>query len=215
MALFSREFECPSCGAALQQNNAASKSITCMYCGQTSHINMNQLEAAGQQHILIDYGSALSYGSSNRLRNEAFTILGKVRMAYEDGFWDEWYIEREDGSEGWIQEDDGSFIFFEQNQTPIINVNFTDIKVGQTYNFSDDIQSAFNSVFVTSKGKATIKGGTGELPFKIIPGEKADFIEGISNGQVVSIEWHDGEYIGFVGSSFDIEELETELNFEH
>lgn len=215
MALFSREFECPSCGAALQQNNAASKSISCIYCGQTSHINTDKLEVAGQQHLLIDYGSALSYGSSNRLRNQAFTILGRVRYEYEDGFWDEWYVEREDGTEGWIQEDDGSFIFFEPAAGTPLNVNFNDIQVGQTYNFAGEVQSTFNTVFITSKGRATIKGGSGEIPFKIIPGEKADFIEGISNGQIVTLEWQDGKYVGFLGNTFDIEELETELSIEN
>lgn len=211
MSLFSREFECPSCGAALQQNNAASKAISCGYCGQTSHIAMDKLEAAGQQHLLIDYGSALSYGSANRLREQAFTILGKVRLEYEDGFWDEWYIEREDGSNGWIQEDDGSFVLFEQVGKVPQSFNLNDITVGGSYTFSDEIQN----MFVSSKGQATIKGGSGELPFKIIPGERADFIDGIMNGQPTSIELYDKEYLAFVGTPFDIEELELTNFFQN
>ena len=77
MALFVREFECPSCGGTIQRENPASRSISCPYCGQTSHINADSLDAVGAQHLLIDYGSMFSVGMTATVKGHRFRVLGR------------------------------------------------------------------------------------------------------------------------------------------
>ena len=50
-------------------------------------------------------------------------------------------------------------------------------------------------------------GGEGELPFRIIPGETADFVDGILDGQVVSIEMLPDEHSLYLGEIVELDEL--------
>jgi len=143
------------------------------------------LEAVGNQHLLIDYGSIIKIGQQFTLGSENLMILGKIRLVYEDGFWDEWFAqELAHGGERWIQEDDGSFVLFFQKKTFTTHIKWDDVIVGE----ETDFQGEWEPVFVTSKSHASIEGGEGELPFRIVPGEPADFIDGIWQGSPVSLE---------------------------
>ena len=179
--------------------------MVCNYCGQTSLINAETLEALGEKQLLIDYGSAFQIGKSGKFGKRDFLVLGRLRYEYEDGFWDEWYIQfLDDGATGWVQEDDGSFVMFEK-EIPLDNpISLTRVNVGNSYDYGGE----WNNVFITAKNKARIQGGEGELPFRVIPGEQADFIDGIWNGKVLSIEIiPEGQFM-FVGTPFHLKEIE-------
>ncbi|MEM7658948.1 MAG: DUF4178 domain-containing protein [Bacteroidota bacterium] len=202
--MFSREFECPSCGSPIKQSSPGARSLICSYCGQTSHLNADSLQAAGEKHLLIDYGSVLEIGKFGRFRDREFMILGRLRIDYEDGFWDEWYIQYlDDGGQAWIQEDDGSFTVFEEKKQLQRRLDLSQMSVGQVDNFLGE----WEPVFLTSKSKAQVNGGEGELPFRIVPGEPADFVEGIANGEIVSVEVLPDETVLFVGEQVELEEL--------
>lgn len=202
--MFEREFTCPSCGAPVKQKHPGSKTLICAHCGQTSHLNADTLKAAGEKHLLIDYGSVLTIGRTGKIGGREFLVLGKVRIDYEDGFWDEWYIQYLDnGNEGWIQEDDGSFTLFHETKEISDSLSLEDITVGEW----NDLCGNWEPVFITSKSKATVNGGEGELPFRIIPGEPADFVDGVWNGKVVSVELLPDEKVIFTGQLFSLEEM--------
>ena len=205
MALFARTFECPSCGGEIKSENAASRSVSCPYCGQTSHLNADSLEAAGNQHLLIDYGSMFSVGMTATLKNHKFRVLGKLRIEYDDGFWDEWFVHLLDsGKNAWIQEDDGAFVFFVEGEG-LEDIQYDNIHVGTNISLTD----TYNNVFITSKSRAKVEGGEGELPFAIIPGDTADFIEGVQDGAVVSVEILPGENNLFVGTPFNLDDVQV------
>ncbi|MDX1906861.1 MAG: DUF4178 domain-containing protein [Bacteroidia bacterium] len=203
--MFQRQFECPSCGAPVIQQHAASRSIVCGYCHQTSHIlPAGQLAAAGAQHLLVDYGSWLSIGKTVSLAGSEYLILGRIRMNYEDGFWDEWFLRSQDGAEGWLQEDDGSFVFFRQTKVLDHRLLLDEIPVGVRINLG----SGIGEVFTTSKSTATVEGGEGELPFRIKPGDPADFIEGLQKGQILSVELLPEDHIVFTGYTISLDQLQ-------
>ena len=203
--MFHRTFECPSCGSQIDQKHPGSRTLVCSYCGQTSHLNADSLQSAGDKRLLIDYGSALKIGMQAKWKGKDFQVLGKLRIDYDDGFWDEWYIQfLDDGSEAWIQEDDGSFTLFKKDKELSHTLNMDAITVGAW----EDLGLGKNEkVFITSKSKAHVNGGEGELPFRIIPGEPADFVEGIMHGLVISVELLPDEQTVYVGQPFKIEEF--------
>ena len=202
--MFSREFECPSCGGPIKQATPGARSLVCPFCGQTSHINADSLQAAGEKHLLIDYGSVMEIGKFGKFRDREFLVLGRLRFDYDDGFWDEWYVHfLDDGAEAWIQEDDGAFTFFQQAKTLEKIPQLSKVGVGKMDNFLGQ----WGPVFITSKSKASINGGEGELPFRIVPGEAADFIDGIEDGKLVSVELLPSESILFTGEQVELEEL--------
>lgn len=202
--MFIREFECPSCGAPIQQKTLGARTLVCSYCGQTSHLNAESLEMAGEKHFLIDYGSVLAIGQSGKFEGRDFQVLGRLRIDYEDGFWDEWYVQfLDDGSAGWIQEDDGSFMMFLKAGELDYIPELMQAEVGKTLK----LDGILPPLFITSKSAARVNGGEGELPFVIKPGEPADFIEGISQGTVISIEALPGETIAYQGKPFSLSAL--------
>ncbi|MEM6346456.1 MAG: DUF4178 domain-containing protein [Bacteroidota bacterium] len=203
--MFQRQFECPSCGAPIEQKTPGARTLVCSYCHQTSHINAESLQSVGEKHLLIDYGSVFMIGQSGRYFGREFLVLGRLRIDYEDGFWDEWYIQFLDDGEGaWIQEDDGSFVLFRQEKEINSSLSLDSIEVGNWTNLNDN----WEPVFVTSKSTAKVNGGEGELPFRIVPGEPADFVDGLWEGKIVSVELLPDEKVLFVGQPFALEELE-------
>lgn len=203
--MFAQEFSCPSCGGPIKQQNPGSKTICCPFCGQSSHLFADSLQAAGEKHLLIDYGSVFETGQTCKLGGREFLVLGRMRFDYEDGFWDEWYINYlADGSEGWIQEDDGGFVLFREEKRLAQQLDFRRVKVGAPH----DLEGAWEPTFITSKGHARVNGGEGELPFRILPGEEVDFIDGIWKGQLLSVELMKYERVLFIGSPFERDELQ-------
>lgn len=189
----------------MKQSSPGAKTLVCSHCGQTSHLNADSLQAVGDQHLLIDYGSAFAIGQTGRYFEREFMVLGRLRIDYEDGFWDEWYIQfLDNGEAGWIQEDDGSFVLFTEAKRLKRRLNLNGIKVGAHDNF----EGQWEKVFVTSKSKAQINGGEGELPFRIIPGQTADFVDGIARGEVVSVELLEEDNVLFVGKPLSLQEVE-------
>ena len=203
--MFQREFECPSCGAPIEQKTPGARTLVCGYCHQTSHVNADSLQAVGEKHLLVDYGSVFAIGQSGRYFGREFLVLGRIRIDYEDGFWDEWYIQFLDDGEGaWIQEDDGSFVLFHQEKELENRISLDSVAVGGW----SDLNSAWESIFITSKSEAKVNGGEGELPFRIVPGEPADFVDGIWEGKLVSVEILPSESVLFVGQTFELQEVE-------
>ncbi|WNJ15949.1 DUF4178 domain-containing protein [Pontibacter sp. G13] len=203
MSIVSRSFTCPSCGAPIEHTFPGARSLVCNYCGQTSHLNADDLEAAGDKHLLIDYGSVFEIGQRGAFQEKSFTVLGRIRLAYDGGFWDEWFVQFDDLKEGWIQEDDGQFVMFQKVKDLQTSLKVHHLKVGQWTTFEDQ----YEKTFITHTSSATVQGGEGQLPFRIIPGEPADFADGILKGRPVSVELLPDEQALFVGVPFRLDQI--------
>lgn len=180
---------CPSCGAQLELQYRHSRMVVCNYCSQTSYLNAGSTEAVGKKIVLADYGSVLSVGKRGKLNDKPFQVLGRLRFDYQDGFWDEWLVWF-DGSEFadyWLQEDEGEFVLFSKKELQVEAPVFEKVKVGSLISVNSQ------AVFITEKSRATINGGEGELPFQVVPGEKADFVDGIAGGKPASLEYMPGQ----------------------
>ena len=202
--MLTREFECPSCGAPIPKRFDASKCLCCTHCGQTSHLLADTLQMAGEKQLLIDYGSMFHIGQQRKIGKLNLIILGRIRFDYEEGFWDEWFAQSlDDGDAWWIQEDDGAFTLFRKRAELDNWVNWSNFTVGK----EEELPTLKEKAFITSKARAQVNGGEGELPFKIIPGEAADFVDGIWQGKQISMEFLPDEKILYVGKSLSLQHL--------
>ncbi|MDJ1503959.1 DUF4178 domain-containing protein [Xanthocytophaga agilis] len=175
---------CPSCGAMLELKYRHSKMVVCKYCGQTSYLNVDSLFTVGSPIVLVDYGSVLSVGKRGKIKNKPFEVVGRLRFDYEDGFWDEWLLIMDNEAEIWLQEDEGEFVLFRKKNLSD-PPQYTSLVVGSITAIETD------DVFLTEKNKAVINGGEGELPFQVVAGEKADYVDGIVVGKklIASLEY--------------------------
>ena len=186
-------FNCPSCGASLQVKHRFSKVVVCEYCSQTSYITPKGLDPAGESAELVDFESILSIGARGAIHNQNFTVLGRVRYEYDGGFWDEWFCLREDQSQFWLQEDDGTFTRFEKAKLLSPLPPYDEIGVGASLPIND------GQFFVMEKCEAKVRGAGGELPFSLPPETPVKSIDGNMSGKQASVEFFPDEICFSIG----------------
>lgn len=102
---------CPNCGAPVEFASAASASAVCSFCRSTLVRDGDALRRIGTSAELIEDYSPLQLGASGRHAGEAFTIVGRLQLRYEDGGWNEWHaLFDSSGRSAWLSEDNGSFV---------------------------------------------------------------------------------------------------------
>ena len=97
---------CPSCGAEVTFQSAHTVFTVCKYCQSTLVRKDLKLEDLGKMAQLKDDPTPLQLGTSGKRKGE-FTLIGRVRVEWERGFWNEWYLRFDDGREGWLADAQG------------------------------------------------------------------------------------------------------------
>ncbi len=187
---------CPSCEGTLNITAQNSKMVTCNYCSMISYINAGNLTMIGQKSFFVDYGSMLKLGKKGKIYHIDIEVIGRLRIDYEDGFFDEWYLNTPQSTK-WLSEDEGKFLFFTDSKTlndPTV-LNLPQIIVGSFFEFQG------LKLFIKEQCNAKINGGEGELPFKIQPNQPVNFVDCLYYQKLYSfeflneIELHIGDYI--------------------
>lgn len=98
---------CPSCGAALKFHSKASVFAVCSFCKSTLVRHDMDLSLLGKMSELQDDLTALQVGTTGFYQNRPFEIIGRLRVSYQSGFWNEWYCIFANGEEAWLAEAQG------------------------------------------------------------------------------------------------------------
>ena len=105
-----KSISCPSCGAHHGLFNPGVVTIACEYCGNAIYWDEEKVALAGEQSILPEGFSRLYRGGTGKIAGKGgFVVLGRIRYSFGKGFWDEWFLEFDDGSTGWLTEDNHEF----------------------------------------------------------------------------------------------------------
>jgi len=201
-------YNCPSCGAPVALKYRFSKMAVCGSCKQTSVVEGETLVSANVKSELANYGSKFAVGATGTHQGKNFELIGRARFEYEGGFWDEWLMRFENNeTEYWLHEDEGDLILYTKTSFSGKLPDFKPIEVGKNYNFAE------MNIFTTEKHEAKTLGGEGELPFLILPNQKADFIDGIiyGTGQLFSFDFLSNETLFFIGQAINWNEIEVKL----
>lgn len=178
---------CPSCGVAIEDTNALTRSMTCPHCGNWVYFGSNGWESAGLFEHAIDAPSMLQLGKAGELADRRFVVSGRVRLSYEDGYWDEWWLEFDDGNHQWLEEDDGSYKLHESINVSAEADQMKAASVGGNVNIDGE------DWFVTERVDSQVAGVEGSLPVAIFPGEGVVCIGVMGNGDNLAIEASDQE----------------------
>lgn len=117
-----------------------------------------ELETYGKMAELPADMSPFQLGTSGKFESRAFTLVGRLRLQWSDGFWNEWFALFDEGTPGWIAEAQGLYAFsFEKPQkAPHRN----EIALGKIFVLSG------GSYEVDDIKDAKCVGSEGELPFR-------------------------------------------------
>lgn len=177
-----KQTNCANCGAPMELKSAFTKSIVCPYCDSTNVFEDEEVNVSGKMAKLSKARSIFSIGRTGTMKGRKFEVLGRLRYGYEDGFWDEWFLQFEDGQCGWVTEEEGEMSMFHKDllESPIENLD--NVRVGQFLQVED------KKVFITEIDDVKVMGGEGELHYRVVPGKELLHVEGNAGGKLVSIE---------------------------
>lgn len=167
-----KAIDCPSCGASLDIHNPGLVMAACEYCGNIIYWNEQDVINGGKQSILPEGFSRLYRGCTGTLNNKRFIVLGRVRYGYEQGFWDEWYLQYESGEDLWLTEDNYELI--KQTELKLKAPSIHQLEVYK------EIEIENTNYLVTEIGTATCIGIEGRLPETYHIGEQYQFADLIS-----------------------------------
>jgi LSD1 subclass zinc finger protein len=177
-----KRINCGSCGAPLELRSAFTKSIVCQFCETTNLVDDKGINPTGKMAKISQARSIFAIGRTGTLKERKFEVLGRLRYGYDEGFWDEWFLQFDDGQCGWVTEEEGEISLFNKDllTSPIENID--KLRVGQYVQVED------KKVFLTEISECSILGGEGELHYRVTPGKPLLHLEGNADGKLVSIE---------------------------
>ncbi len=195
---------CPSCGAEVQFKSSISVFSVCDYCKSMIVRHDMDLESLGKTAQLPDDVSPLKIGSRGKYNNASFEVIGRLKVAWSEGYWNEWFILFDDGKHIWLAEAMGFFMLSSEVQQADKIPHLSKIKIGSRYELipshmysADDIK------------EAVCIGSEGELPFKGLSGRKSTSVD-LSNpsGEFACIEYskQDGSRL-FIGKYVEFKNL--------
>jgi len=208
------EFTCPSCGAPVRFSSSLSVSAVCRHC-QTLVVRRDaDIEAMGKMAELPQDMSPFQIGTQAFDGTVGIGLVGRVRMAWTDGFWNEWFFIGDEGRKGWLAEAQGTYALSYELAKPLHKNTHSMIGrwvadrgnkvaiIGQTLKIDGQTYTA------TDRKLADCVGCEGELPIISPRGRRSlnfDFMG--ETDMFATIEISSGERRVFVGRYVDWQEL--------
>ena len=183
-----RRFSCPSCGAEIVLRSAITVNATCAYCRTLVVVHDGTAESIGQYAILPDDISPLQIGTAGRDNGKGFTLIGRAKVSWEDGNWNEWLMLYDSGAQAWLAEAQGSLAITYAVESPA-GFQADKLQLAQTITL-DGANFSINDIKT-----ATYVGFEGEFPKSVYPaGTTITSIDAVSkSGRFLSIARHEND----------------------
>ena len=197
------QYDCPQCGAPVVFQSATTEAAVCGFCQSMVVRKDVNVEVIGKMAALRPDMSPLQLGSHGAIEGLGFTLLGRQRVKWEDGSWNEWFIEYGDQTRGWVGEAQGFFMVLREVPLaePIVRPKVSFI-AGQNISVNG------HTYRVTDVKPVTCLGGEGELPEAVQAGEQWDSIDlERGDGIVATLEFSNGAWRFFEGKNASFVEL--------
>ena len=153
-----KNINCPQCGYKLPIYFEYTKLIECPSCKSTIFLGDEVAKKIGEASALSPEPSLIQMHKPFKYQNHRYIPVGKIRYSYDRGFWEEWYLKRDDGKGWWLSIDEGDFAL-EQSD---------DISSLRDFNaFAIDslrVGKFVGDYLVSEMGYGKCEGFSGELP---------------------------------------------------
>ena len=199
--------QCPACGAGVDVHNPGIVTIVCAYCGHAVYWDGAKVEAAGQQSILPEGITRLYRGACGVILGKRFSVMGRVRYSFGAGFWDEWFLEYDNGAIAWLSEDNFE-LALQERIAAAAPPDWAALRPGDHFAFQG---TAF---YLQEIGAASCLGMEGALPKKANTGDAYKYADAVSGDgkKVLGVEFAAAAPELFLGRF--INHGDIALNFE-
>jgi hypothetical protein len=159
--------------------------VTCAYCSTVSEITDAGLDPAGKSARLAPLPTRFRVGQSGAILGRKMEVVGRVRYAYDEGSWDEWYLLFEDGEPAWLEEDEGQYALTGRVALTTALPPFDSVRPGDRFDVNGE------SFYVTECCRARVAGSEGQLFYRAAPGKAVNFLDGNTAGMIAYLEYAD------------------------
>lgn len=157
---------CPNCGAEVIFRSPALPARICDYCHATVKRIAEGVELAGEVAVLPFDVSPIQIGTRGEYGGKPFDVIGRIRLAYDQGAWNDWLCLFSDMTHGWLSESDGQFqMVVERPLSEIRSKLIRRLAKGERPQIGDRTQIDGAEFVVAGARKATCVAAEGELPF--------------------------------------------------
>lgn len=200
------QLTCQTCGAPIKIENQFIRSVTCQYCGSSYLVTGEEgLDPRGQGAKLADYPSRVKVGQTGTIRGKRFSVLGRVRYAYPEGFWEEWQIAWENGDPPtWLEEDEGYWTMYTKERVRSQIPPHEHVKVGTTINVNN------HNMFVTEKRSGKMVGHEGQFASVLPITGKFGYATGTADGHPLSVTYWEDEIEVEIGEDLEPDEIKID-----
>jgi len=192
---------CPGCGAEVRFRSHAAVMAVCEYCNTRVLKDADSVRDLGKISAVLEDYSPIQIGSSGRLDERGFTVVGRTQLRYTDGLWNEWYLLFDDGAAGWLGDASGQYMVTQQAIEPgplppfkALTPNGQQLIAGISYTVSD-------------VREAQCVGAQGELPFPVETGWTTHVADLRHTDKFLTLDYGDNEepqlYTGRAGKLAD------------
>lgn len=196
---------CPSCGAAINFQSAASILTVCTYCRSTLIRHDLDLENVGRMAELLPDPSPIQLGTTGVYRKSHFTVVGRIQLRYSQGLWNEWYLLFDNQRGGWLGETLGQYALTFNITPPEPLPALAELRAG-------DAVTLKGRVFqVTNIESTRCIGGEGELPIRVGPGYDAALVDLQASGNAfATLDYSETPPLVFMGEPVRFDDLRLE-----
>lgn len=197
------KFLCPACGAEVLFKSRSSIFGVCSFCNSTLIRHDLNIETLGKMSEMPQDLSPLKIGTTGIFENLKFEIVGRQRIGWENGTWNEWYLHFNNGKDGWLADAQGfymvSFQILEQPKIP----ELASLKVAHS------LQINGAQYTVDDIHEVACVGSQGELPVRSIQGRKSTSVDLVGkNERFGNIDYSTEGNRLFFGKYIDFENLQ-------
>ncbi|MEO1167827.1 MAG: DUF4178 domain-containing protein [Pseudomonadota bacterium] len=190
---------CPNCGAEVIFRSPALPARICDYCHATVKRIAEGVELAGEVAVLPFDVSPIQIGTRGEYGGKPFDVIGRIRLAYDQGAWNDWLCLFSDMTHGWLSESDGQFqMVVERPLSEIRSKLIRRLAKGERPQIGDRTQIDGAEFVVAGARKATCVAAEGELPFAPETGWEVFNVDlRDADGFAANFEHEEGEDPGF------------------
>ncbi len=159
-----RVLDCPQCGAPVNFRSSITVFAVCEHCRSMIVLRGANAELMGVMAALPPDLSPFQIGTRGQWKGHGFEIIGRIRVEWEQGSWNEWCVLHDGKTHGWLAEAQGLLMMsFAREVSEELSARAGD--------YAPQHQVALDGrIFtITDVKTATYRASEGELPFLAPP----------------------------------------------
>lgn len=193
---------CPNCGAPIRFRWSSAVQTTCESCRSVVVRHDLDLTVRGERSDIPVDSSPIQLGTTGRLDDQPFTVVGRIVYEYAHGGWNEWHLAFGDGSSGWLSDAqlDYAVTRLVKPSHPIPEAHT--LHPGDWFTWQD------RGLRVTSRTYARYVGVEGDLPFEYWGRDEVLFIDLAGHsGEFGTVDFSERVPLLFMGRHVSFDEI--------